>query len=1056
MWSILLFGAPQILRDNVATQIPRRKNRALVFYLAAHSKPLTRDQILALFFIDHERSAAQQILRTMLHDLRKQLGDALIVQADTLALANDVFVDARALEGERRFNERSSLDETSLQLYRGDFLEGFTLADVPEFDDWVARERERFRALAIRGWIKVATAYENERAYAQALDALHHALTFDELNEEAQRHALRVQYLSGDRAGAIRRFEQLQKKLDEELGVPPMAETRAVYDAIVTDTLPDNRPATMDKGRTRQEERADTHRIETNALPFIGRARELEQLHEAAAHGKLIWLEGEPGIGKTRLAEEFIADAKNKDARVLRGAAHELEQNLPYQPIITALHGLYTQRGWAALALSLGLASVWWAELARLTPEVLTLFPNVSMPLPGADESRVWEALYQLLAHLAASQRVIFFVDDAQWADTATFGVLGYLARHASESFVLLVTARAMELPTPAASLLYTLTREERMARIEMNALSARDLETLAAELTPAHASQLAAWLNENTEGNPFFVNELLRFAYDNNVLKRDGRLAAETLPLTTILTPTIQNLIQSRLLRLNDNARRVLQCACVSGREFDFTLVERVAELSEDATLDALDELQRASLVRAANGDAYVFDHQLTMQYAYAQLGASRQRVLHRRVAEALNELHRARMDSIAGLIAQHFSQAGALERAAPFARVAGDHARTLAAWSDASTFYQLALQGETDDSVRARIFVAMGDAQFHKADFGASTESYRTGLQLAQANRDFALMEEALLALTQSLFPQARYGEAIAFAREMRDTGPSELAGAAEFAWGTTLAVESAHPLEAEHHLQAAEKLLALPLAYPTQITPARRNYQLAAVLGQRGNSAQAVVAYRAALELAQAQPGSLDITRSIMLYNNLAYHLHLLGEQRAAADAVRAGIQVAQEKGSTSHLPYLLSTSGEIALAQGDLDAAEKFFKQGLAAAQAMPIPERVAGNMANLGLVAKARGQTDAARALLSDARARADAVGNGHLAVRIRIWLAPLLSDADAQADLREARAIAEANGYAGLLEEIELLAQDLTQSTSNLTPRRKGAKNSPNVTGHSF
>ncbi len=1026
MWSVLLFGAPQILRDDSSIQIPRRKNRALVFYLAAHSKPLTRDQILAFFFIDHERSAAQQIFRTMLHDLRKQLGDALIVQDDTLALANDVFVDARALEAERRFSE------TSLQLYRGDFLEGFTLADVPEFEDWVARERERYRALAMRGWMNVAAAYENERDYTHALDALNHALAFDELNEEAQRQALRVQYRNGDRAGAIRRFEQLQKKLDEELGVPPMAETRAVYDAIVTDTFPADRAPTTDKGRTRQAERADARRIETNALPFIGRARELEQLHDAAARGKLLWLEGEPGIGKTRLAEEFIADAKNQNALVLRGAAHELEQNLPYQPIIAALQGLYAQREWATMALSLGLASVWWAELARLTPELLTLFPNLSAATPSVDEARVWEAVSQLFANLAASQRVILFIDDAQWADTATLGLLGYLARHASEAFVLLVTARTMELPTPASTLLYTLTREERIARIEMNALSARDLETLAAHLTPAHALELAGWLSENTEGNPFFVNEILRFLYDQEVLTRDGTLATETLRLTTILTPTIQNLIQSRVMRLNDNAQRILQCACVIGREFDFALVERVAELSEGALLDALDELLRASLVRATHGAGYAFDHHLTMQYVYDHLGAARQRVLHRRVAEALSELHRTRLDSIAGLIAQHYSQAGARDRAAPFARRAGDYARTLAAWSDAITFYQLALQGETVDAVRARIFVAMGEAQFHKADFGASTESYRTGLQLAQANRDFALMEEALLAITQSLFPQARYAEAIALAREMRANGPAELAGAAEFAWGTTLAVESAHPLEAEQHLQAAEKFLALALPYATQITPARRNYQLAAVLGQRGNSAAAVAAYRAALELAQAQPGSLDITRSIMLYNNLAYHLHLLGEQRAAADAVRAGIQVAQEKGSTSHLPYLLSTSGEIALAQNDLDAAEKFFKQGLAAAQAMPLPERVAGITANLGLVAKARGQSDAARELLSTARERADAIGNGHLAVRIRIWLAPLLSGADAQTELRDARAIAEANGYAGLLEEIELLQKDVT------------------------
>ncbi|HZQ08174.1 MAG TPA: tetratricopeptide repeat protein, partial [Anaerolineae bacterium] len=151
------------------------------------------------------------------------------------------------------------------------------------------------------------------------------------------------------------------------------------------------------------------------------------------------------------------------------------------------------------------------------------------------------------------------------------------------------------------------------------------------------------------------------------------------------------------------------------------------------------------------------------------------------------------------------------------------------------------------------------------------------------------------------------------------------------------------------------------------------------------------------------------------------------HLLGNQNEAAEAVRMGLRVAEGKGSLSHVSYLLSTSGEIALAQGDLDAAERFFTEGLAAAQRLPLPERIAGTTANLGLVAKARGQEDLARERLTDALTRADALGNGHLSVRIRIWLAPLLPPEQRKTRLNEARAIAEANGYAGLLEEIRRL-----------------------------
>ncbi|HZQ09649.1 MAG TPA: BTAD domain-containing putative transcriptional regulator, partial [Anaerolineae bacterium] len=263
MFSFLLLGAPQILKEGRAIQLPRRKNRALLFYVAAHDKPLTREHLLNFFFPDHERAAAQPILRTMLYDLRKQLDDALIVQDETLALAPDTFVDARAFQSNLQpptFNMQYLT--SSLQLYRGDFLDGLTLPDEPQFDDWVNRERERYRALATRGWNKLAALYEDAREYGGALDALERALALDALNEEIQRAAMRVQYFRGDRAGAIRRFEQLQNRLNEELGVPPLPETRALYDAIVTDALvadsrwqmADSRPLDFARGKLPTED----------------------------------------------------------------------------------------------------------------------------------------------------------------------------------------------------------------------------------------------------------------------------------------------------------------------------------------------------------------------------------------------------------------------------------------------------------------------------------------------------------------------------------------------------------------------------------------------------------------------------------------------------------------------------------------------------------------------------------------------------------------------------------------------------------------------------------
>ena len=292
----------------------------------------------------------------------------------------------------------------------------------------------------------------------------------------------------------------------------------------------------------------------------------------------------------------------------------------------------------------------------------------------------------------------------------------------------------------------------------------------------------------------------------------------------------------------------------------------------------------------------------------------------------------------------------------------VPGSLQQSLAAWVEAIAFYEQALEFEPDEAKRAQIFLEMGAARFHKGDFAPASDDYRIAVNLAGAQQRLALLEAAHLALNQSFLPQARFAEAIALAKELRESGPPELAVCAEFCWGTGLGVESAHPIEAEFHLREAERLLAERRDITGSITLAQIMYQLAGAVGQQGRSLEAIELYRKALAMQERGDATLDILRNIMLYNNLAYHLHLVGDP-SAADYIRAGIKLAREKGSLSHLPYLYSTSGEIALAQGDLDGAEKYFSDGLALAEQAPVPERIAGMTANLGLVARQRGDTD---------------------------------------------------------------------------------------------
>jgi DNA-binding SARP family transcriptional activator len=186
MLTLALLGSPQITLDGHSLDSMRRKNRALLYWLACRDEPLSRDEALAFLWPDHPRPSAQRILRTMLSELRHQLGPSLLADAETLALSPDTVVDTRRFEAGLPANAAaSSLGvatlASTLDLYRGDFLQGFSLADPPEFDDWVAVKRQHFRALAVRGLAWLAQLHEQQRGYAAALEVVSRALAFDPL-----------------------------------------------------------------------------------------------------------------------------------------------------------------------------------------------------------------------------------------------------------------------------------------------------------------------------------------------------------------------------------------------------------------------------------------------------------------------------------------------------------------------------------------------------------------------------------------------------------------------------------------------------------------------------------------------------------------------------------------------------------------------------------------------------------------------------------------------------------------------------------------------------------
>jgi tetratricopeptide (TPR) repeat protein len=709
------------------------------------------------------------------------------------------------------------------------------------------------------------------------------------------------------------------------------------------------------------------------------------------------------------------------------GRARELESRLPYQPLIEALRQAAAYPQWPARQAALNLPAIWWAELARLAPELAP--PNTPIPATGtsADEPRVWEGVHQFVSALADAQPVVLFLDDLHWADTATLGLLGYLVRQsagAGSQVTFVAAARPAALRSPLALLEQALVREELVVCLALTRLSADEVMALARQLSPNYGYPLGSWLQRGSEGNPYILAELLRYARDEGILLPQGEVNLARLPTAPVIPQTVYRLIQARLEQLSEPARRVLDAAVATGRQFEFEVVARAAALSDLAALDALDEVRAARLIVAESENTFAFDHALVMEVAYREVGELRHKLLHRRVAEALETIHPDRLDELAGLLAQHYVEGGEPAQAARFAWLAGQRAATLAAWREAAEFFQQALEG-AEPPHRIAVLTGLGKALLHAGETGRSLEVLQEAVALIRVYDDNQQAAEVVHLTADALLQQARYDDAIRLAQEMAQHNDPLVRFTAEFLWAAALSLEGLDPEGAARHLAAAEAILRDEEGPEDAAWLGQVEFELGNVEARQGRLGRAVDHFRAALAITQGMSTDEMERWHILAYNNLAYHLHLLGDNDQALEIARTGANLARERGFIGLGPYLLSTLGEIALAQDDLATAEAFFSQGLAQAQRLRHPERIAGLTANLGLAAARRGETALAVHRLATALAQAEAVPSHFLAAQIRLWLAPLLPPQEARPHLAAVRSFVTSGNYRGLAAQLE-------------------------------
>jgi class 3 adenylate cyclase/tetratricopeptide (TPR) repeat protein len=459
--------------------------------------------------------------------------------------------------------------------------------------------------------------------------------------------------------------------------------------------------------------------------PFVGRTEELARLADAleraaAGSGGLVLAVGEPGIGKTRVLEEFAARVGSLGTRVLWGRCYEGEGARPYAPFAEALEEYLRRSDPEELRKDLGPYGV---AIEAMAPTLRVQLPDLAeLPKlkPDEERTRLFDALTQLLLATAQRAPVLFVLDDLHWADRGTIALLRYVARFARKGRLLLLGAyRDVELDRqhPLAEALAALKREVEYERISLKGLAPTQvgelLEAIAAHEVPA---AFAEAMSAETEGNPFFIREILLHLVEEGMLTwAEGYWTSEVSIEELGIPEGVRQVIGRRLSRLSGEANRLLAAASGCDGAFEFPVVVEVGELDEKTGLDALDEALDAALLRPA-GDAqtYDFTHALVRHTLYVELNPARQVRLHRRLAEAMERVHGEGAAEHAGEIARQYHRSAVLpgaERGVPYALEAADRADRAAAHEEVASFMRLPLDLlPKDDSRRPHLLARLG----------------------------------------------------------------------------------------------------------------------------------------------------------------------------------------------------------------------------------------------------------------------------------------------------------------------------------------------------------
>ncbi|MEO8661747.1 MAG: AAA family ATPase [Bryobacteraceae bacterium] len=685
---INLFGNLRMsFAGHPVTAINTNRLQSLIAYLILHGdSPHPREHLAFMLWPTSSESQARTNLRQLLHHLKRALPagcdflvsnhlsvrwrqgvDCTIDAVDFQAALTEVV--AARLENNRQ-GEIQSLS-TAAQLYEDDLLPAL-------YDDWITPLRDDYRRRMSEALHRLSTLLEEQQDYAAAIPCAERLVAIDSLSESHHQLLIRLHAANNDRSSALRAYHQCMRVLRREMGVEPGPSTLELFERILKaepDPPRESKPGSLAPPAAKPAVQLQKVGV------LVGRATEWQRLVSAwqwaAEEGpRVAVISGEPGIGKTRLADELYQSCLRQGYAAAHSRCYAGQGQLAYAPVAEWLRSDAVRVGWQ------NLRPQQLAELVRLVPEIREQFSSLEGFVPGQHSplAESWQRLHfyeSLSAAFAKSRKpLLLYLDDMQWCDSDSFEWLSALLTSPAASHVLLMgTVRAEEVGRehPFTRFLAGLRPTGMVIEIPLEPLDADETVELARlESAKALGSENLGEIYKATQGNPLFVVETVRAGMQST---------------------RVHAVIAARLAQLTPASYELAGLASVVGRPFSFDLLGKATDWDDASVSQALDELWRRRIIESRGPSEYDFTHDRLREVACAELGVVRQRYLHRRVARALVEVYAADFDNWTGQIASHFEQAGMPEEAIENYWRAATYARQRYADAEAADLLRRAL---------------------------------------------------------------------------------------------------------------------------------------------------------------------------------------------------------------------------------------------------------------------------------------------------------------------------------------------------------------------------